>query len=601
MEERLPDALRRRALELLREREDVENLRVGRTEVDEVPSTGRKLYRIDAFSADDPNGPRYEVVLDEEGEEVDLEGLAEREDKEFFALEPFEPGPPRPMAAPAASITIEPTENILVLNQGDTSQEIVTVRVPRNVGVSKVDVYFLADTTGSMGDILAAVQAGASNILTQLSGLGLDMAFGVGNYKDFQDPQVDPFAFQHQLAPTTTVVDVTNAINAWNASGGDDGSEGQLFALDQLSEAPGGTIGWRSDAKRIIVWFGDAPGHDPVCTAISGLGYDITEASATTKLVTQDISVIAISTVTGFPNALDDDPTVSAYNYLNACGPAGGTPGQATRIANATDGKHVIGIDETTIVQTIIDLVTSAARTINNLNLVPVGDTAPFVVSITPAGGYGPLPGDVDHELPFTVDFSGVVPCAAEDQVFNGHLEAVADGAVVARKRVQITVPACKPKVLYSYSVKFVCGVQEEAAECGCAPGVRPGVYATEINIHNYHDETVPVQKFVLPVVFAGAPRGREPRFVTRKPRDRMDLPPNSATMDDCCSIAELLFDSAAPAKLPLTIGLLEITSPVELQVTAVYTATDLKSRSVSIDVEQISGKLKGSSESSKP
>ena len=181
------------------------------------------------------------------------------------------------MAAPAASTAIEPTEDILVLNPGDTSQEIVTVRVPPNVGVSKVDVYFLADTTGSMGSVLAAVQTGANNILSALNGLGLDMAFGVGNYKDFQQPPSDPFAFQHQLAPTTTIADVTNAINAWSAVGGADTPEGQLFALDQLAEAPGGTIGWRSDAKRIIVWFGDAPGHDPVCAAISGLPFDVTE------------------------------------------------------------------------------------------------------------------------------------------------------------------------------------------------------------------------------------------------------------------------------------------------------------------------------------
>jgi len=595
MEERLPDSLRRRALELLQEREEVENLRVGRTEVDEVPSTGRKLYRIDAFKADDPNGPRYEVVLDEEGEEVDLEGLAEREDKDFFAPEPFEPGPPRPMATPAASITIDPTENTLVLNQGDTSQEIVTVRVPANTGVSKVDVYFLADTTGSMEGIIATVQAGSNDVLNALNALGLDMAFGVGNYKDFQDPPSDPFAFQHQLDPTTTVVDVTNAINAWSTNGhGGDIPEGQLFALDQLAEAPGGAIGWRSDAKRIIVWFGDAPGHDPVCAAISGLGSDIAETSATTKLVAQDISVIAISTDTGVPGALDGDPTVGS-DYVSACGPAGGSPGQATRIANATGGKHVIGIDQTTIVQTIIDLVSSAAPTINNLNLVPVGDTAPFVVSITPAGGYGPLSGDVDHELPFTVDFSGVVPCAAEDQVFNGHLEAVADGVVVARKLVRITVPACKPKVLYSYSVKFVCGEQEEEdCECGCTTGVRPGIYATEINIHNYHDEAVPIKKFVLPLVFRGVSRGREPDLVTVTARDQINLPPNSATMDDCCRIAELLSDSAGRRQPPLAIGILEIVSPVELHVTAVYTATDRQARSVSIDVEQITGKLKG-------
>jgi hypothetical protein len=594
MAERIPDVLWRRAQERFKQREDVENLRVGRTEVDEVPSSGRKVYRVDAFEAGDPNGRRYEIVLDEEGEEVDLAVLAERENKEFFARAPFEPGPPRAVAAPAASITIEPTGNILLLKQGETSQEIVTVTVPPNVGVSKLDVYFLADTTGSMEPIIAAVQTGANSILSALNtGFpALDMAFGVGNYTDFpRDPST---AFAHQLAPTTTVADVTNAINAWSLSGGGDIPEGQLFALDQLAETPGGTIGWRSDAKRIIVWFGDAPGHDPVCAAISGLPSDVTEASVTTKLVGQDISVIAISTDTGTPDALDGDPT-SGADYVSACGPPGGTPGQATRITTATGGTLVVGIDETMIVDTIIDLVSSAAQTINNLSLVPTGSSAPFVVSITPGGGHGPLPGTVEHVLTFTVDFRGVEPCAKEDRVFDGFLNAVADGVVVARKRVQITVPACKPEVQYSYSVKFVCGVQgEDPPDRLCLPGVRPGIYATEVNIHNYHDEPVPIEKFVLPLVVEGRPRGREPEFTKVSAQDQMTLPPNTATMDDCCRIAELLFGQPAPAGLRLAIGLLEIVSPRELHVTAVYTVTNARGgASVSIDVEQIAGKLK--------
>jgi hypothetical protein len=219
---------------------------------------------------------------------------------------------------------------------------------------------------------------------------------------------------------------------------------------------------------------------------------------------------------------------------------------------------------------------------------VPTGGTTPFVVSITPASGYGPLAGSVEHTLPFTVDFMGVEPCTEEARVFDGFLEAVANGELVARKRVQITVPACKPGVRYSYSVKFVCGEQrEDPPDQRCLPGVRPGIYATEINIHNYHDEAVSIDKFVLPLVFAGEPQGREPAFVTVKAKDRISLPPNSATMHDCCRIAELLRGS------PLVIGFLEIVSTIELQVTAVYTATNLRG-SLSIDVEQIAGKLKG-------
>jgi hypothetical protein len=165
----------------------------------------------------------------------------------------------------------------------------------------------------------------------------------------------------------------------------------------------------------------------------------------------------------------------------------------------------------------------------------------------------------------------------------------VADGVVVARKRVQITVPAC---IFYSYSVKFICGIQEPC-ECTCPTGVRPGIYATEINIHNYQDNKVSIEKFVLPLVFAGVPQGREPRVVQAKARETVVMPGNSATMDDCCRLSELLFDAASPSKLPLTIGFLEIVSPVELQVTAVYTASDLESHSISIDVEQITGRIK--------
>ena len=50
------------------------------------------------------------------------------------------------------------------------------------------------------------------------------------------------------------------------------GTEGQLFALDRLAndvDPNGGDIGRRPGAKRIIVWFGDQPGHDPVCAAIT--------------------------------------------------------------------------------------------------------------------------------------------------------------------------------------------------------------------------------------------------------------------------------------------------------------------------------------------
>ena len=95
----------------------------------------------------------------------------------------------------------------------------------------------------------------------------------------------------------------------------------------------------------------------------------------------------------------------------------------------------------------------------------------------------------------------------------------------------------------------------------------------------------------MLPVVFAGAAAGREPRFATRKASDRIVLQPHTATMDDCCRLSELLLGASSGSALPLTVGMLEIISNHPLSISVVYTVSDPKSGAVSIEVEQIQGK----------
>lgn len=72
---------------------------------------------------------------------------------------------------------------------------------------------------------------------------------------------IDPTSNDVSLGSTQ----VTGAVATWSASGGSDGAEGQFFALHALAVDP--AIGWRPGARRIVVWFGDYPGHDPICTA----------------------------------------------------------------------------------------------------------------------------------------------------------------------------------------------------------------------------------------------------------------------------------------------------------------------------------------------
>jgi hypothetical protein len=144
----------------------------------------------------------------------------------------------------------------------------------------------------------------------------------------------------------------------------------------------------------------------------------------------------------------------------------------------------------------------------------------------------------------------------------------------------------------FVYSVKFICGVQNPSTTC---TSVRPGAYATEINIHNFHPAPPSggpppiaiIQKRIMLLVHNNQAVGLEPNVVTATPFATINLPPDSATMDNCCNLGANFAPNA------LNIGFLELSSTLALNVTAVYTATDLTSTGVSsgisIDVQSIS------------
>lgn len=421
--------LEARALEALAQQSGADDLVL----VGQAPAPGGGgNVRFRAVRKSAPNGPQHSIVLDARGSEVGgIRATAPTSTTaptgETGTVSPAAGGTTAPVgetissggpALAASAVTINPATNNLTLEPGETFTEIITVTIPPSTQPAHVDVYFLADTTGSMGSYLSAVAAGANQIMTDLATAlpGVDIAYGVGNYRDFPIPGSSAYAFQHQLSPTTNTANVSAAIGTWNADEGGDYPEGQLFALDQLA-IPAGTppINWRPGTERIIVWFGDAPGHDPVCSAISGLGYNITEGSVTAKLVAQGIQVLAISV--DIPG-LDDNPTSINFDYNPPC-PVGGTAGQGTRIANATGGVFQTGVAPAAIVGVITSLVTAAVNTISNVSLVPVGSIAPYVVSISPAGGYGPLNTNVQHVLSFRVTFTGP-RCTDSTQLFTG-------------------------------------------------------------------------------------------------------------------------------------------------------------------------------------
>lgn len=481
----------------------------------------------------------------------------------------------RPAPAPTPPVSIDPSSNDLTLPECVTEEETVTVFVPKSGVPPMADVYLLADTTGSMGPIIGAVQSGIGAVVTNSAFSSFDVAWGVGNYKDFPVPESSPYAFQHQLSPTADPTAVTTAVSTWVASDGSDTPEGQLYALQHI--ANDASIGWRPGAKRILVWFGDAPGHDPVCAAISGDSTDITEMTATDALVTAQITVVAISTDTGTAGALDGDPTAGSTDY-GVC-TVGGSPGQATRITSHTPGgSHTTGVDAMTIIDTLVSLISAAVQSINHLVLQPTGAITPFVTSITPAS-YDSLPGDVDHTLPFEVTWTGVQDCADEDQVFTGSLDAVADGVVVASKPVKITVPACR----WHHSTEMICGLERGGEREKCQT-LGDGRYATAVTIYNPTTCTVTLVKYFAPLVLHGEAVGREPKTVRARPFAKLELRPGEATLEDCCSLAA----AAGPANGPLLLGVLDVVADHALEVTVTHTANGAGEAATSIDARTI-------------
>ena len=271
-----------------------------------------------------------------------------------------------------------------------------------------------------------------------------------------------------------------------------------------------------------------------------------------------------------------DDARATTFEIDTATGAAtiiGPPGGQARDINGLTrDGAVVYGIDRPSNSLGRLDVATGSYAQIG-LTGATIGDT----------GG-----------LAFDQATGALYATFAADGGFYRIDPATGAATLIAVNRVDFGLafaPQDKPGELLSYSVKFVCGVQQSQEPVQAV--VRPGIYATEINIHNYHDVPVRILKYVLPVVLGDKVVGREPDRAGIRGKDAICLPPNTATMDDCYRIGQLLYGSPPPQPLPLTIGFLELVTSAPVAVDVVYTATDPSGRTLTMDVQRVKGHAK--------
>lgn len=157
----------------------------------------------------------------------------------------------------------------------------VTVDLATNAELKRADVFFLIDTTRSMGDEIDQIRARlrdriAPAIYAQIP----DTYFGVGTLADFPIPDYGepgdvPFVMMRQL--TGDLAAVQGAVDLVRLADGHDQHEAQIEAMYQVATGeglgmyiepslgcPGGGVGaacFRHDAFPVILLFTDAPMH----------------------------------------------------------------------------------------------------------------------------------------------------------------------------------------------------------------------------------------------------------------------------------------------------------------------------------------------------
>lgn len=359
-----------------------------------------------------------------------------------------------PSAARAASISPDSFE--ATIGVGETTFVDKTVTLDPS-GVSKIDLLFLADNTGSMGGVINSVKAEATSILSEFESAFSDIDFGVARY--LRDPSESPSvgggvnAYELLTPISSDNTTVIAGINSWFAGGGFDFPEANLYALQQAATegaaTPSGVnggakTGWREGAKKVIAIFGDAPGHEET----------ITLAETIAALNSKDVTVALLNS-RGSGSGLDD-------------GDGFGSTDQASAIADATGGVLVNNFRTADVKAELLGAIGEVTSTISLAETFSVdGDYSGVDVafSCTDAAGCDEVGGGESRD--FRVTFTGTAPGKFDFETsFTGVLASERDIITVTGvASEEVPTPALLPGLIGMGVAAFRKRKGEETAE----------------------------------------------------------------------------------------------------------------------------------------
>ena len=134
------------------------------------------------------------------------------------------------------------------------SSEMLSFVAGRDVG--EIDLVFLVDETGSMGQYIEVVKQRLLELIESIRNAPLckSLRLGLVSYRD-HPPQDRSFA--SRVVPLTDdIAAIKKGVQRMEASGGGDGPESVTDGLYDIVR-----LDWRPRAARVVVWVGDAPPH----------------------------------------------------------------------------------------------------------------------------------------------------------------------------------------------------------------------------------------------------------------------------------------------------------------------------------------------------
>ncbi|MCX4507171.1 HYR domain-containing protein [Streptomyces anulatus] len=242
---------------------------------------------------------------------------------------------PEPWVTPA---TLEET-----LDPGGSTGVDKQVRTPAIP--PRPDVVLLVDGTASMADAITSVRDNLPGITGKILAGQPESRFAVAT---FGDQEVDPGAGFRVLTELTDdltkVQDGVDGLKTGLGNGSRGPSEDWINGLWQIADGAGGTTVFRDDASPVVVLVGDASSHAP------SNGHTIDD----TIFALQDkgVRVIGVDVATTIGDGLNGNGDAGDPNYVED---PPTTPGQATRIIEATGGRLLEGIDGDRVADAIID------------------------------------------------------------------------------------------------------------------------------------------------------------------------------------------------------------------------------------------------------